>query len=400
MRTIKKGLILVLTLWLTAGFSYAGNKDDKGYKFQSIIDIPHTSVKNQFRSGTCWSFAGMSFFEAEMLRMGKPEVDLSEMFPVSMCYRDKALKYIRMQGNTNFGPGGVLFDDIYVADNYGLVPESVFPGIKYHEEKHVHGEMDNVLRKMVEAIVENKNKKLSPVWDEAVNETIDAYLGDVPQNFEYKGKTYTPKSFSSDFCGINGDIYVQITSFTHHPFYQPFILEVPDNWLWSEFYNVPLNELQEIVDSSIQKGYSVLWAADVSEKGFASTQKGIAVIPDKTPTDMNDEEIAKWDSLPEKEKESGLYKFDKPGKEKVITQDVRQMAFDRQETTDDHAMHLIGLAKDQNGTIYYKVKNSWGKYNNLKGYFYASQPYLRYKTTAIVVNKAAIPEAIRKKLKL
>jgi len=401
MQTIIKGLILALTLWLTVGFSYAGNKDDEGYKFQSIKEIPHTSVKNQFRTGTCWSFAGMSFFEAEMLRMGKPEVDLSEMFLVSMCYRDKALKYVRMQGNTNFGSGGVLYDDLYVADNYGLVPENVYPGIEYSEEKHVHGEMDNVLRKMVEAVVENKNKKLSPVWDIAFNKTIDAYLGDIPQNFEYKGKNYTPKSFASDYCGIDGNNYVQITSFTHHPFYQQFALEVPDNWLWSEFYNVPLDELQEIVDSSIDKGYSVLWAADVSEKGFASAQKGIAVIPDKTPTNnMNDAEIAKWDSLSEKDKESALYKFDKPGKEKVITQELRQMAFESQETTDDHAMHLIGLAKDQNGTIYYKVKNSWGKYNDLKGYFYASQPYFRYKTTAIVVNKAAIPEAIRKKLKL
>jgi bleomycin hydrolase len=256
------------------------------------------------------------------------------------------------------------------------------------------------LRKMVGAVVENINKKLSPVWDEAFNKTIDAYLGDLPQNFEYKGKSYTPKSFSSDFCGIKGDDYVQITSFTHHPFYQPFILEVPDNWLWSEFYNVPLDELQEIVDSSIQNGYSVLWASDVSEKGFASTLKGIAVIPDRSLTYMDETEKAKWDSLTDKDKEEAYYKFEKPGKELVVTQEIRQIAFDNLETTDDHAMHLIGLAKDQNGTIYYKVKNSWGNYNKLKGYFYASHSYLRYKTTAIMVNKAAIPEEIRKKLKL
>ena len=400
MQTIKKGFSLVLSLLLIASISFAGNKDGEGYKFQSIKELPHTSVKNQFRSGTCWSFAGMSFFESEMLRMGKPEVDLSEMFLVNKCYRDKAVKYVRMQGNTNFGAGGVLYDDLYIINNYGLVPESVYPGIKYSEEKHVHGEMDEVLRKMVEAVVENKNKKLTPVWDEALNSTIDAYLGKLPQNFEYEGKSYTSKTFASDFCGLNGDDYVQITSFTHHPFYQPCILEVPDNWLWSEFYNVPLDELQEIVDSSIDKGFSVLWAADVSEKGFATTLKGVAVVPEKTPSNMNDAEVAKWDSLSEKEKESAIYKLDKPGKEKVITQDIRQMAFDSQETTDDHAMHLIGLAKDQNGTIYYKVKNSWGDYNDLKGYFYASKPYFRYKTTAIVVNKAAIPEAIRKKLKL
>ena len=400
MQTFKKGLILSITLLFSIGFSFAGNKDDEGYKFQSIKEIPHTSVKNQYRTGTCWSFAGMSFFEAEMLRMGKHEVDLSEMFLVNMCYRDKAPKYVRMQGNTNFGSGGVLYDDLYVADKYGLVPESVYPGLAYNEDKHVHGEMDNVLRKMVEAVVENKNRKISPVWEEAFNKTLDTYLGDVPKNFEYNGLNFTPKTFAKEYCGIDGNNYVQITSFTHHPFYQPFMLEVPDNWLWSEFYNVPLDELQEIVDSSIEKGYSVLWAADTSEKGFATTQKGIAVIPEKIPANMNDAEIAKWDSLSEKDKEAAIYKFDKPGKEKIITQEIRQMAFDSQETTDDHAMHLIGLAKDQNGTIYYKVKNSWGKYNDLKGYFYASKSYLRYKTTAIVVNKAAIPEAIKKKLKL
>jgi bleomycin hydrolase len=400
MYTIKKGLLVALTLWLTVGFSFAGKKDREGYKFESIKEIPHTSVKNQFKTGTCWSFAGMSFFESEMLRMGKPEVDLSEMFLVSMCYRDKARKYVRMQGNTNFGPGGELYDDLYVADNYGLVPESVFPGIKYNEEKHVHGEMDNMLRKMVESAVENKNKRLSPIWDVALNNTIDSYLGVVPQNFEYQGKTYTPRSFASDFCGIKGDDYVQITSFSHHPFYQQFVLEVPDNWLWSEYYNVPLDELQEIVEFSLQKGYSVLWAADVSEKGFASTKEGIAVVPDNSPVNMSDAGMAKWDSLSERDKESELYKFDKPGKEKNITQEIRQFAFNNLETTDDHAMHLIGLAKDQNGAIYYKVKNSWGKYNQLDGYFYASQSYLRYKTTSIVVNKAALPDAIRKKLKL
>ncbi len=400
MQTIKKGLFLILTFILTAPYTYAGNKDEEGYKFELIKEIPHTSVKNQFRSGTCWSFAGMSFFEAEMLRMGKPEVDLSEMFEVSMCYRDKALKFVRMGGKTNFGPGGELYDDLYVAANYGLVPEAAFPGIKYNEEKHVHGEMDEILLKMVEAVVENKNKKLSPVWDSVLNNTIDAYLGAIPEKFDYKGKSYTPVSFATEYCGINSNDYVQITSFSHHPYYKPFILEVPDNWLWSEYYNVPIDELQEIVDNSLQNGYSVLWAADVSDKGFATSMKGIAVVPDKAPVNLAGAEIAKWDSLSEKDKEASYYKFDKPGKELVITQENRQLAFDNMETTDDHAMHLIGLAKDQNGTPYYKVKNSWGNYNNYKGYFYASQSYLRYKTTGIVVNKAAIPESIMKKLKL
>jgi len=400
MTIIKKGFILSLILWFSVTVSFSENKDQEGYKFELIKEVPHISVKNQYHSGTCWSFAGMSFFEAEMLRMGKPEVDLSEMFEVSHCYRDKAQKFVRMQGKIGFSSGGELFDDLYVANKYGLVPESAFPGIKYGEEKHVHGEMDEVLLKMVEAVVENRDKKLTNVWDIAVGKTLEAYLGELPEKFDYLGKTYTPRSFASEYCGINTDDYIQITSFTHHPFYETFSLEVSDNWLWSPFYNVPLDELQEIVDYSLHNGYSVLWAADVSDKGFATSTKGIAVVPDKTPKIMNQAETAKWDSLSEKEKDATFYKFDKPEKERVITQEIRQIAFDNLETTDDHAMHLIVTAKDQNGTLYYKVKNSWGSYNQFKGYFYASQPYLRYKTTAIMVNKAAIPDQIRKKLKL
>jgi bleomycin hydrolase len=400
MKAIKKGFQFLAVLICLSNSSYGETKDNGGFKFELIKEIPHTSVKNQSRSSTCWSFAGMSFFESEMLRMGKPEVDLSEMFAVSHCYRDKAKKYVRLEGKANFGPGGELYDDIYIANNYGLVPEGVFAGIKYDEDKHTHGEMDEVLLKMVSAVAENKNRKISPVWEEAVNSTLDAYLGKLPEKFDYQGNTYTPKTFATNFCGINGDNYVQITSFTHHPFYQTFSLEVEDNWLWSPFYNVPLDELQEIVDYSIQKGYSVLWASDVSDKGFATSQKGIAVIPDKTVKAMNAAELAKWDSLSEKDKEATFYQFDKPEKEREITQEIRQQAFDNLETTDDHALHLIGIAKDQNGTIYYKVKNSWGNYNALNGYFYASKPYFRYKTTAIMVNKDAIPESIKKKLNL
>ncbi len=399
-KKINKLLLLFLGLSLFSTPVWAKVKDDGSYKFTITKEIAHTPVKNQSQTGTCWSFAGMSFFESEMLRMGKPEVDLSEMFQVSLCYREKAKKFVRMEGKMNFGSGGELYDDFYILNKYGLVPESAFHGIKYNEEKHSHGEMDEVLKKIVEGVVENKSRKISPVWDQAFNKTIDTYLGELPETFKYKGKTYSPKSFATDYCGIDPNNYVQITSFTHHNFYETFSLEVPDNWLWSESYNVPLDELQEIVDYSLKNGYSVLWAADVSDKGFATSQKGIAVVPDKTPKNMNEVELAKWDSLSEREKEDSFYKFNKPEKERDITQEVRQLAFDNLETTDDHALHLIGLAEDQNGVSYYKVKNSWGDYNQYKGYFYASKPYLRYKTTAIMVNKAAIPEVIRKKLKL
>lgn len=390
--------VLLTVVCLTA---QAQEKKDSGYKFTLIKELPHTGVKDQFRSGTCWSFAGASFIESELLRIGKPEVNLSQMFLVNHCYRDKADRYVRMQGNTNFGSGGLLHDIPYVMKNYGLMPESKYPGLNYGEKKHVHGEVDNLLKNMVTAVVQNKNRKLSTSWAVAFQKSADAYFGEIPEDFKFEGKKYTPKTFLSDYCsGINPDDYVEITSFTHHPFYQQFVLEVPDNWLWEKVYNVPLDELKQIIDYSLDKGYTVAWAADVSEKGFATSQKGIAVVPEVNKEEMNNAEITKWEKLSDADKEKELYKFNKPGKEKVITQEMRQAAFDSQETTDDHAMHIIGLAKDQNGTIYYKVKNSWGPYNSYDGYFYASIPYIQYKTTAILVNKNAVPQEIRKKLGL
>ncbi len=370
-----------------------------GFQFTPETELSHSPVKDQFRSGTCWSFAGASFIESELLRMGKPEVDLSEMFLVYNCYKDKADRYVRMQGHTNFGSGGLLHDILYVMRNYGAAPESAYNGLAYGEAKHVHGEFDNLLKSMVDAIVQNKNKKITPVWNSAFVDALDSYLGKIPGSFEYQGKSYTPKTFAAEYCSaIDPDNYVEITSFTHHPFYQQFILEVPDNWLWEKVYNVPLDEMQEIIDNSLKKGFTVAWAADVSEKGFATTQKGIAVVPEVNKEEMSDAEITKWEKMSDTEKESEINRLEKPGKEKQITQELRQTAFDSQETTDDHAMHIIGTSKDQNGTVYYKVKNSWGSYNSYDGFFYASKPYVRYKTTAIMVHKDAVPEKIRKKL--
>lgn len=387
------------SMYVSAQATKDGEKEG-GYQFTPVKEIPCTSVKDQYRSGTCWSFSGLGFLEAEMIRLGKPVVDLSEMYVVNHTYSDKALKYVRLHGNLNFSAGGAFHDVTNVIKKYGIVPEEAYKGLQYGEEKHVHGEMDNVLLDYVKAVVENPNKKLSTAWYDALNKTLATYLGELPKTFTYQGKEYTPQSFAKEFVGLNMDDYVEISSYSHHPFYSKFIIEVPDNWSWDYVYNVPLNEMDEIIDNSINNGYTVAWAADVSEKGFSTSQKGIAVVPVFDKANMTDAEITKWEKQSEKDKNEELYKLDKPGKEKAITQELRQIEFDSFQTTDDHGMLIVGTAKDQLGNIYYKVKNSWGDYNNYNGFFYASKPYVQYKTMSIMVHKDAIPKNIRKKLNL
>ncbi len=394
-RTIFKLIILVAII--------LGNKNlgfSQGYQFTDVKRLPVTSVKDQNRSGTCWSFSGLAFLEAEMIRLGKKNPpDLSTMFVVRNCYFDKAVKYVRLHGKLNLGGGGAFHDVIYVLKNYGLVPDEAYPGLNYGEDNHVHGEIDELLLNYASSIVKNKNKKLSTAWKKGFNSLLNLYFGDYPENFKYNGKSYTPKSFAKEVTGLNPDDYVGITSFTHHDFYTKFILEIPDNWLWGENYNVKINELAEIIDYSLEKGYAVAWASDVSEKGF-SYRNGVAVVPGKDLADMSNSERSRWEKMTEKEKNKLLYSFDKPVEEKTITQEMRQIAFDNYQTTDDHGMLIMGTAKDQNGKKYYIVKNSWDESNKYGGYLYASKAFVLYKTTNIMVNKNAIPPALRKKLGL
>ena len=371
---------------------------DEGYKFTIVKEVPTNSVKDQSRSGTCWSFSGISFLEDELLRTGKGEYDLSEMWIVRHVYMDKAEKYVRMHGSINFAAGGAFHDVFNVIRKYGMVPEEVYGGLQYGLSNHDHSELDEILTSYVKAVVENKGRKLTSAWKAGFNAILDVYFGPLPQgNFTYKGKSYDPKSFGQSL-GLNMDDYINITSYTHHPFYTSFILEIPDNWAWGSVVNVPMDEMMGTIDNAINNNYSVCWGADVSEKGF-SYMKGIAVVPEDDVKNLEGTEQSRWVAMTERERMAALYKFDKPVQEKQITQQMRQDAFDNYETTDDHGMVITGIAKDQRGEKFYKVKNSWGTGGQIyDGYFYASYPFVAYKTMNVVVHKNAIPAALKSKL--
>jgi len=380
----------------------AAGKDkaqDTAFVFTDVKVNPTTSVKDQNKSGTCWSFSGLSFLEDELLKKGKGEYDLSEMYVARQCYIDKAINFVRYYGKTNFGEGGGLLDIPYVYNKYGMMPESAYDGLEYGEEKHDHGELAAVLTAYLNEIVKNPNKKLSTAWLKGYIGILDAYLGEVPETFEYGGKTYTPRSFA-DELGLDMNDYLPVTSFTHHEFYKPFVLEVPDNWDHGLYYNVPMEELLQIVDNAIDKGYTVLWAADVSEKGF-KWYDGVALMPkvDRKKS-MEGTELDRWVKLKDSEKEDKMYDFKGPVEEITVTQESRQKGFDNYETTDDHGMVIVGKAVDQKGNKYFKVKNSWDSEQVYDGYFYISMPYFLAKTMSIMVNKDGVPAGILQKLDL
>ena len=396
-----KILLSVFMISLLSSFSlFAQNEDDSGYDFTTIKRLDATSVKNQYRSGTCWSFSGLSLLESEMLRKGKEAVDLSEMWIVRHAYSDKAKKYVRFHGNLNFAGGGAFHDVTNMIEKYGIVPEGVYSGLEYGTEKHVHGELDAVLKGYVDKVLENRNKKITPVWHKGFDNILDVYLGEKPESFTYQGDEYTPESFAEEFVGLDMNDYIELSSYTHHPFYSKFILEVPDNWAYDEVYNLPVDEFMEVMDNAIMNGYTVAWAADVSEKGF-SWKNGVAIVPSEDIENLEGMERDKWADLSEEERKERMYSFEEPVPEKEITQEMRQKAFNNWQTTDDHGMHITGIAEDQNGTKYYIVKNSWSDDDHIyDGYFYASESFVRYKTMDIMIHKDALPEDIEEKLEL
>jgi bleomycin hydrolase len=391
-------LLVVMVSFSVASAQDTENKKPDGYQFTMVKDVLASPVDNQQRAGTCWSYSSIGMVEAEMLRMGKTYVDLSELFVVRMSYEEKAQNYVRMHGEYNFGGGGAVNDVFNVYKNYGMIPEELYTGLNYGTKVHTHGELDIVLKNYLDGVIENKNHTLSSAWFKGFQGILDAYLGAVPEKFTWNGKEYTPRTFADQVVGLNPDDYLFFTSFTHHPFYSSFVLEVPDNWTWSLYYNIPVEDMMNVFDNAINNGYAVVWAADVSEKGFSS-KNGLAIVPQDDIEEMAGEERLKWESMDKKERDKMLYSFDAPAPEKNISQEIRQQAFDNYQTTDDHGMVISGLAKDQNGTKYYYIKNSWGTdYNDYGGFFYASEAFVKYKTLSFGVNKNALPKELKKKL--
>ena len=372
---------------------------DTAYIFEIMVEIPVTSVKDQHRSGTCWAFGAVSFLEAEVLRITGSETDISEMFIVRNTYADKALKYVRLHGRSSFGAGGQAHDVTNVIAEYGIVPETVYAGLEIGEEKHNHGEMDAVLQAFLDAVIKKRGGKLSPKWFEAYNAILDVYLGHVPASFEYEGVDVSPVGYASAL-EIDQENYIELTSYSIYPYYELVSLEIPDNWSDDLYYNLPVDELMELIHNTLENGYTVCWDGDVSDRGF-SHRKGIAILPEKKVESLSGTERERWEELTESEKGKELYAFEKPGDEKEIDQEMRQEHFDNYTATDDHLMHLTGIVEDQNGTRYYITKNSWDDDSNDKGgYLYMSESYLRLNTVAIMIHKDALPKKLAEKLGL
>ena len=392
-------LLLIALLSSLVMVAQAPKTSGESNEFTIIKQLPITSIKDQANSGTCWSYSTTGFLESEILRKGGPEVDLSDMFVVNHTYRDKAEKYVRLHGKGNLAQGGSFYDVLYVFDNYGAVPEEFMTGLNYGTKKNAHSELEAVLKGMLDAVVENHNGRLSTAWKSAYDKVVDTYLGELPKEFTYNGKRYTPKSFAQSL-GIKASDYVSLTSYTHHPFYTAFPIESEDNWRWSSSWNLPIDELMQVIDNAIVNGYPVAWGADVSEVGF--TRDGIGVLADVDAIETKGSDQARWVGLSYSDKAAEIRRMinsaDCP--EIEPTQEFRQEGFDNFTLTDDHGMVLVGKAKNQNGRIFYMIKNSWGESGQYKGIWYVSKNYVAGRTMNIVVHRDAIPAAIAKKLGL
>jgi bleomycin hydrolase len=385
-------LIIIFAALLLIPLSINAKKDKPAKETKNPVhvftidkELKHTSVKDQYKTGTCWAHATLSFLESELIRTGKGDFDLSEMFIVRHTYPEKAWLYYRNHGNANFEEGGQAHDVFNVMKKYGIVTQTAYPGLNYGSEKHNHGEMFALLKGMLDGMLKVEGGKVTPRWKDAFEAVLDVYLGKLPEQFDYQGKSYTPVSFFKDVLQLNLDDYIELTSYNAYPFYQKCVLEVPDNWIHSgDYYNIPIDDLEKIIDYSINNGYTVAWDGDVSEHEFSSKKLGYAVVPAK-----------EWDEKTMAEQDAEIIE---PEPEKDITQDLRDKTFNDFSTTDDHLMHIVGLAHNQKNTKFYYTKNSGGTDRKYDGYVYMSRSYVRLKTLAIIVNKHALPPDIATKL--
>lgn len=368
----------------------------QGYQFTTIVNQKVTPVKNQAATGTCWCFATTSFIEAELLRMGKGEYDLSEMFIVRQKYMNQLEDNYLRHGNGNIGQGSVTPSWFTAFEQVGIVPEEVYTGINYDSKNHNHGELASYMTAIAEQAV--KLRKRSPEYNKLIKSLFDIYMGELPETFTYKGKEYTPKSFAASL-GINRNDYVMLTSFSHKPFYEEFEVEIPDNWEHAKMYNLPLDEMMAATDYALNNGFTVAWDGDVSERGFAYTH-GVAINPEVGKTeDLKGTDFARWQKMNEEDRLAEVFKFERPYPEINVTQELRQAGYESFVTTDDHLMHLTGLAKDQNGTKYYITKNSWGTArNDFGGYLNMSESFVRAKTVYVLMHKDALTKDMKKKL--
>ena len=392
-----KVLVAAAALCMLPGTISAETAEKKdSVVFTVVKENPVTSIKDQNQSGTCWAYSSLAFFEAELLRMGKGDVDLSESYLVYNTYMDRADKHVRTHGDASFSQGGSFYDAVYCLKHYGFVPQDAMPapGTPYGDSLFNFNQLDAVTSAYVGAIAKGKLKKVNPVWKNDLKAIYANYFGELPTEFTHNGKKYTPESYTAEL-GLNPDDYVSLTSYTHHPFYSQFILEIQDNWRWGSSYNLPLDEFMEVMEEGVKNGYSFAWGSDVSEKGFKA-REGVAVVPaDASDNDKTGSDAARWTG----DNFKGA-SIKSSSDEKVITQEMRQLGYDNWETTDDHGMVIYGLAKDNKGNEYFMVKNSWGEYGPYKGMFYASKAFVAYKTMNIVIHKDALPKKIAKKLGL
>ncbi|MBP3774483.1 MAG: aminopeptidase [Bacteroidaceae bacterium] len=400
---MKKTIYSLLALLLTAGSAVAQDATQKESKkdsltFTVVKENPITSVKNQNRSGTCWAYSSLGFFEAEALKATGKTFDLCEAFVVENTYLDRATAHVRMHGDVSFSQGGSFYDVLYCLQHYGICPEDAMPkpGSLYGDSLFNHNELDKVSSAYVKALTGSDLKTLSPVWKNGLTGIYEAYIGKLPETFTYEGRSYTPKSFV-DVLGLKLDDYVSLTSFTHHPYYSSFAIEVQDNWRWGQSYNLPLDEFMRTMDYAIRQGYTFAWGADVSEPSFRRHEVVLMPEAKNANDDTAGSDQARWigDAKSNKEQAQANLK-----NEVKVTPELRQKAYDNWETTDDHGMLIYGLVKDQYGKEYFMMKNSWGDYNKFHGKCYISKAYTAYKTMNILINKKAIPKDIAKKLGL